>query len=147
MKKTTLYKIVIVILLLGNCVFIVDYLMKPPPRPKHEGPRDEIIAMLHFDQTQIEKYDLLIKQHQKDIRKAEKGLLEAKRKLYMNLDYPMDGMVLNTVLERQAAIEKIHYAHFQDIKSLCTSKQMVYFKELNKKIADLFSHRMKPPRR
>ena len=146
MKKSTLKNIVIIVLLLGNGFLIADFLMKPPP-PKHDGPRDEIISMLHFDQTQIEKYDLLIKQHRKDIRASEKELMRAKNNLYKNLDQPLNDSLFQCVMDQEAKIEKIHYAHFQDIKSLCTAKQMVYFKELNKKIAALFSHRMKPPRR
>ena len=141
-----LKNIVIVVLLIGNGIFLADYLMKPP-RPKHEGPRDEIIAMLHFDETQVEKYDQLIKQHRKDIRSTERELMQAKNNLYKNLDQPLNDSLFQNVMDREAKIEKIHYAHFQDIKSLCTTKQMVYFKELNKKIATLFSHRMKPPKR
>lgn len=146
MKKTTLQKIVIAILVLGNCFFIADYLMRPP-HPKHDGPRDEIITMLHFDDQQIQKYDQLIKQHQKDIRHADCELITAKNNLYKNLDQPLNDSLLQRVLEKQSNIEKIHFAHFQDIKSLCKANQFIYFKEFNKKIADLFTHRMKPPRR
>jgi hypothetical protein len=115
-----------------------------PPHSKHEGPRNKIIAILHLDNQQIEKYDVLIRQHQTDIQNAEKDLIAAKNKLYSNLDQPIDTVLLNTVSEKQAAIEKIHYKHFQDIKKLCKPDQQVYFKQLNKKIASLFSHRMKP---
>ena len=141
-----LKNIIIVVLLIGNGIFTVDYLMKPPP-PKHDGPRDEIIAMLHFDPTQVEKYDLLIQQHRKDIRSAERELMQAKNNLYKNLDQPLNDSLFQCVMDKESKIEKIHYAHFQDIKSLCTAKQMVYFRALNKKIATLFSHRMKPPKK
>ena len=146
MKKSTLQKIVVIVLFLGNCFFIADVLMRPP-HPKHDGPRNEIITILHFDNQQIEKYDQLIKQHQKDIRNADRELIVAKNKLYKNLDQPLNDSLLQCVLDKQAKIEKIHFAHFQDIKSLCKSNQFVYFKQFNKKIADLFTHRMKPPKR
>lgn len=143
MKKSILRNSFIAVLLLGNIILLANYFMRPP-HPKHEGPRNEIITILHFDNQQIEKYDVLIRQHQTDIRNAEKNLIAAKNRLYLNLDQPIDTVLLRNVSEKQAAVEKIHYKHFQDIKNLCKPDQQVYFKQLNKKIASLFSHRMRP---
>ncbi len=143
MKKSILRNSFIAVLLLGNIILLTNYFMRPP-HLKHEGPRNEIIAILHFDNKQVEKYDVLIKQHQRDIRNAEKELITAKNKLYADLDQSIDTILLNDVSEKQAVIEKTHYKHFQDIKKLCKPEQQVYFKELNRKIALLFSHRMKP---
>lgn len=143
MKKSTIKNSFIVVLLLGNILLIANYFMRPP-HPRPEGPRNEIIEILHFDKQQIADYDKLIQKHQTDIGKAEKDLVQAKNKLYSDLDQQIDSVLLQEVLVQQAAIEKVHYNHFQDIKKLCKPNQMVYFEQLNKKIGSLFGHRMKP---
>lgn len=134
------------VLLIGNIVLLANFFIRPP-NPEHGGPRNKIIEILHFNEEQISKYDLLIQKHQSDIQAAEKNLILAKNKLYSNLDESLDSLKLNQVLENQAVIEKIHYNHFQDIKELCTPEQQRYFKKLNKIIASLFNHRMKPNRK
>lgn len=143
MKKTILRNSFIAVLIVGNLVLLANYFLRPP-HPKHDGPRNEIITILHFDERQTAKYDVLIIQHQRAIQNAEKNLVQAKNKLYSNLEQPIDSSLLNGVLEKQAIIETIHYEHFQDIKKLCNPDQYVYFKQLDRKIASLFSHRMKP---
>jgi periplasmic protein CpxP/Spy len=145
MKKSTLRTMLIVILLLGNAALITHIWTRKSGH--RDGPRNEIIERLHFTPQQVRQYDILIADHQSDIRAVERRMMALKNKLYARLDQPINE---NTVIELSRVhqeIEHIHYAHFQALKKLCKPNQQGYFKALNRDIARLFSHRMKAPKK
>jgi periplasmic protein CpxP/Spy len=147
MKKSTLRTGLLIVLLLGNITLISNILLHKPHRPRPEGPKREIIERLHFTPEQVKEYDGLIAAHQGKIRTAEKKIRVLKNNLYANLDNAINESIVQQISQVQQQIEHIHYAHFQALKKLCKPDQLGYFKALNKDIADLFSHRMNPPRK
>lgn len=144
MKKSVIRNGFIVVLLLSNTLFIYKWWMAPHRRP--EGPRNEIIEKLHFDEKQVAEYDGLIRGHRKAIVQAETELQQQKQKLYANLELPFSDSSLQEILEVQAKIEHIHFNHFKDIEKLCRPDQKVYFKALNREIARMFAPPKGPKR-
>ncbi|AEA44798.1 hypothetical protein [Fluviicola taffensis] len=147
MKKERFYQLIILTLILinGLLVFRMFGGKERHPHP-FDGPRNQIIERLHFTPAQVKKYDLLIREHQKGIRGEEAILIQTKNELYSNLDGPYNDSIILQINQIQQNIEQIHLKHFKDIEQLCTSDQKVYFKELQKEIAQLFTRRMKPKR-
>lgn len=137
MKKAVIRNGFIVVLLLSNALFIYKWMMAPERR--HQGPRNEIIEKLHFDEKQVEAYDVLIREHRKAIRNAESALQFQKQRLYSDLKVPFSDSLLQEILKIEAKIEYIHFNHFKDIEKLCRPDQKSYFKALNREIANLFS--------
>ena len=132
------------VLLLSNALFIYKWWMAPHRR--HEGPRNEIIERLHFDEKQVAEYDVLIRGHRKAIVQAETELQQQKQKLYANLEKPFSDSLLREILAIQSRIEHIHFNHFKDIETLCRPDQKVYFKAFNLEIASMFSPPKGPKR-
>ena len=137
MKKSLIRNGFIVVLLLSNALFIYKWVMAPERR--HQGPRNEIIEKLHFDEKQVALYDALIHEHRKAIRGAERDLQFQKQQLYSDLNAPFSDSLLREILQVEARIEHIHFNHFKDIEKLCRPDQKEYFKALNREIAALFS--------
>ena len=102
-----------VVLLLSNALFIYKWWMAPERR--HQGPRNEIIEKLHFDEKQVAEYDGLIREHRKAIEGAEHELQKQKQQLYSNLEIPFSDSTLQELLKVDAKIERIHFNHFKDI--------------------------------
>ncbi|TSJ42386.1 hypothetical protein [Fluviicola chungangensis] len=142
MKKSMIRNGFIVVLLLSNMLFIYKWWMAPERR--HQGPRNEIIEKLHFDEKQVAAYDVLIQGHRKAIENAQEKLLDQKQRLYSNLDAPFSDSLLQEILKTEAKIERIHFNHFKDIEKLCRPDQKHCFKALNREIARLFSPGKKP---
>ena len=46
----------------------------------------------------------------------------------------------------QSMIEKVHFQHFLDIKSICKADQLKDFEELEKRLVELFDKRKGPKR-
>ena len=131
-----------VVLLLSNALFIYKWWMAPERR--HQGPRNEIIEKLHFDEKQVAEYDGLIREHRKAIEGAEHELQKQKQQLYSNLEIPFSDSTLQELLKVDAKIERIHFNHFKDIEKLCKPDQKKYFRKLNQEIANLFSPKKGP---
>jgi len=135
-------------LLISNIALVAFIFFAPHRRPAHEGPRDIIIERLHFDPKQVEEYDRLITAHRKSIREKEGEMLLLKNRLYGSLT--SGDTIANDSLESgigsiQIQIEKIHYAHFNDIGKLCNADQKAEFEKLITDIAELFGRPMRKP--
>jgi periplasmic protein CpxP/Spy len=115
----------------------------------HEGPRNKIIEQLQFNDEQIKKYDVLISWHRAEIRKHETQMLELRNTLYSGLvtaSVPNDSIV-RVIATLQEQIEKVHYKHFSDIRSICTNEQLPLFNKLLLEIAAMFNKRMPAPKK
>lgn len=147
MKQIRFYQVITGVLLLLNGVLIFTlFLGVKPARPRFEGPRNEIIERLHFTPEQVEKYDVLIRKHQQGIRAQEALLIRKKNELYSDLNRKDNDSIIDELACIQKRIEYIHLQHFREIEQLCTPEQRVYFKQLQKEIAQLFTKRMRPKR-
>ncbi|MBU0696885.1 MAG: hypothetical protein KKE39_10245 [Bacteroidetes bacterium] len=147
MTKTKFLTIGVVILLILNFGTLTFLFTKKPPHPlkfEQEGPKKIIIERLGFDKQQIEKYELLIKNHQQAIEKLQKEIKESKNELYATLvtsDTSNVELLEKEISYLQLEIEKTHYQHFQDIKILCKPNQLIKFNDLALDLAKLFKPR------
>lgn len=147
LKFLTIASILLLCLNIGLITYIVFGKKHPPI---HEGPRDIIIEKLHFDQQQVAKYDTLIAKHRKDIRAKNQAILELRKTLYNSINTSPNPKLKDSLMlevgKTRAAIEQIHFAHFEDIKALCNDTQQQYFVELTSELADYFNENRKPKR-
>jgi periplasmic protein CpxP/Spy len=147
MKKRTLTRIIIAVLILSNAVFIWLFLCGPR-HPKHERPREIIISRLQFTDQQVQKFEVLIQEHRKEIAVEERKIRTAKNNYFSSLktdNQEIDSASLVMILSAQEKIERAHFKHFQKVRKLCTKQQLPAFNKLMKDIARIFTP-PKPPR-
>jgi protein CpxP len=157
MDKIKLLTIAVITLLVLNLGTLGFLLFSAPNKqhPLHAGgfegrpkPREIIIKKLDFDTNQIKQYDERIAWHRQNIRAVEDDIRNSKNELYLLLnsspvnEKAKDSLIL-ALSNDQKRIESIHFQHFQDIKKICTPKQLDLYKELSEELSKLFS---KPPR-
>lgn len=134
--------IVAVALVLCN-IGLVAFLIFDKAKPHHEGPRNHIIEVLHFDKKQVEQYDALIAQHRREVQSQEQYLMKAKSDLFASvLSEPGDSVVLgleDEVNKVERKMLEIHLAHFKNIKSICKPEQLPAFEALMGEVGHLFS--------
>lgn len=153
MNKNTFLTIVTILLLISNILLVVFInFRKPGPPPhhgRHEGPRNEMIEVLKFEEKQTAQLDSLIQIHRNSIEAQMEKITEAKQNLYNTLkSEPSDSLefaLMTAISIEYAALEKMHLAHFKDIKKICKPEQMNNFNELTGRLAKMFSR--KPPRK
>ena len=72
----------------------------------------------------------------------KKAILQLKKELYNTLNQPFSTSQKDSLLLKisivQSTIEQTHYAHFQDLKSLCNQNQQQNFENFTKELTDYF---------
>ncbi len=138
MTKLSFLKWAVASLVLLNLGAIVFFFSQ-----KHrEGPRKTIEQRLHFDAGQISDYEKFITKHRRDVVRKEQEILGAKSELYRLLggsDFSKKDSLVGRIGALQQEIEQVHFAHFQEIKSLCKGSQLADFEVLAGDLARLFS--------
>jgi len=144
MNKLKFLTIVSCALLIANLALVCFILFNRPLHPLGEGPRNEIIQKLKFDEGQVREYDKLIQSHRTEIKKSELEIMTVKNQLYSNLNSDLNGSIKDSLIRQlctiQMNIENIHYKHFLDIKNICRDNQKQAFEKLTTEIASLFGH-------
>ncbi len=146
MKRRTFTKISIAFLILSNGVFIF-LLLGRPHHPNHGRSREEIISRLQFTDLQIQKFEVLIKEHRSEISINEKQIRKAKNNYFSGLkndEKEIDSVSLTTILASQEKIERAHFTHFKKVRKLCSKEQLSAFKKLMNDIARIFSPQRPP---
>ena len=142
MKNLKYLQLIIILLVILNILLVLFIFLRKPPRP--EGPKNIIIERLHFDQRQIDEYELLIDQHRKDIQQNEEEMMILKSALYetlLNENAVEKDSLVKLIGKKQEEAEMINYNHFADIKKICKSDQQKDFKALVHDLGRLFSHK------
>lgn len=154
MSKLKLLKILVIILVVLNLGLMAFLLLGRPKHPHQQGremgpqPKDVIIERLQFSAEQIELYDNLISKHRAEIHKLDHKLRSLKNDLYSNISNndSIPELELVELNRLQSQIERTHYNHFLDIKSLCKADQLAAFQDLSKELAKMFASQH-PPRK
>lgn len=150
MNKFKLLLFIVATVILLN-VILISFLFlgkKAGPRERIQ-PREIIIQKLHFDDAQIEAYEITIHEHQKAIRDIDDAIREQKNELYSLLknnsteDKKADSIIAN-IADLQKEIEKTHYKHFLEIRKICTDKQLKDYNTLTEELSQIFSHPKRP---
>ncbi len=147
MTKAKFYGFLCLVLLLSNGLLLYNVL-QAPKRP--EGPKKLIIEKLGFDEQQAASYEKLIRSHRSKIKKSEKQIGQLKKRLYSGLvseNKAESDSLIQLLGQKQMEIEKIHCAHFREIRELCRADQQDEFKQLSKELARLFDHHRPPHRK
>lgn len=139
MNKTSLLILVATVLLVLNLIMLFVFFS---PKKSRQSPRGVIIKQLNFDDRQIEKYDVLINQHQASIKLQADSIKVNKKQLYNQLaksNQQNKDAIINNINKFQKNIEQIHFKHFEDIKALCREDQLEDYNSLTKQLARLFA--------
>jgi hypothetical protein len=148
MNKIKFLSIMVIGLLIANITLIVFLFLGKNERPKHEGPRDEVIQKLGFSPEQIASYDSIILEHRKAIKEADRQIINLKNDLYKGLNQNNSSLIRDSIINQigktQMQIENIHYQHFEKLKVICKAGlQMQKFELLTTEIAQLFNQKPK----
>ncbi|HRO43883.1 MAG TPA: hypothetical protein PL009_13685 [Flavipsychrobacter sp.] len=143
MNKIKLLTIISIGLLASN-IMLIGFILFKPHKPPHEGPKKKIIEKLQLSEMQTVSYEEMIKWHRQNISAKETEIMFLKNQLYSTLNRTTEDTAVEKIIAqiggKQIEIEKIHYRHFQDIKSLCRPDQLKYYETLTREIAGLFAH-------
>lgn len=146
MNKTKFLTVIIVLLIATNLVLIFTIAL--PNRHHPNEPKKIIIDKLGLDNSQQEKYQLLIQEHQQQLKTLDKTILVQKSALFMSLknenQTAFQDSIINALSLTQKEVENLHIAHFKAIKSLCKPNQTERFNSLTEDLAELFSRKRKP---
>ncbi len=146
MTKNRFYIFMIVGLLISNLLLVIFILKQKPPH--HSGLRNLIIERLHFDEKQIQEYDILIQQHRIQIRQKEHELMDMKTQYYLllkNKNQKKEDSLVQLIGKMSMETEKINFQHFQDIRKICHPDQLQDFDHLIDEFENLFNRPDKPP--
>lgn len=148
MIRKKLISYLCVVLLISNGVLLFLFLQ----RPKHEGPKKEIIAKLAFDEKQVQAYEKTILKHRTQIKKKNKEIVVLKNMLYKKLILDIEKSEQDSLIallgQKQVEIEHIHYNHFLEIKKICTKpEQIKKFKDLTAELGRLFDKKPHHPKK
>jgi vacuolar-type H+-ATPase subunit I/STV1 len=143
MSKVRLLTITTIGLLICNLVLVVFLILGKPHHPHGEGPKKLVIEKLDFDKDQIQKYEVLIKEHQAKIMDADNKMKKLKHQLFGLLSQNENGLEKDNIKQKiglqQQEIEEIHFQHFLDIKMLCKGDQVGKFNDLSEDLAKIFA--------
>ncbi len=149
MKKTQLLAILVVVLVLLNAATLGFLLLGRPhgPHPPHmkseHGPKARIEERLSFTAEQEKAFQGLIEAHRSQIRAKDEEMMAARNMLYAQLsdgDTAHTDSLLAAIGRIQQEVEQVHFAHFEQIRGLCTSEQLPAYHELTKELATYFGH-------
>ncbi len=152
MNKTKFYQIIVIGLIISNTVLLTFMFIGKKKHRRPLGPRNLIIERLDLDKEQILKFDALIEEHKSSIGKSQEKIRDLKNELYSQLSIePQDTSLIDSLQAEigtaKHLIEKTHYAHFLDIKNICSTEQLAAFELLSKDMARMFGppgHRHRP---
>ncbi|MGB0390665.1 MAG: hypothetical protein ACPGD5_03790 [Salibacteraceae bacterium] len=151
MSKTKILTILVGVLILINGLLIGWIVLGSTHSHKrhdkmHSGPKQMIIDRLEFSEEQVKLYESSINKHRKDVRELEYKIRLKKNELYsgLNSKSSINSEAVTSELSLLISqMENVHYAHFNEIKSICKGNQIGKFDELTKELARLFT----PPRK
>ena len=127
MNKQKFYIIIIGVLILINLIFMW-FFFNQNNSLKEGGPRNMIIETLHFDEEQIRKYDLLIKDHRLLMRNAKNELFNFRKSYFLS----SSDSVLSLLSSSYIYVESINKNHINDIMKICNLSQKEGFRILIK---------------
>ena len=148
MSKVRILTVLVVALALINVGLVAFSFLKKPPHPPRQNPKEVVIEQLHFSAEQAEAYELLIAKHRGQVAAIEQDINATKQKLFLLLPQggatPEAEALFAEIAAGHVRIEQIHFAHFLDIKKLCTPDQLPDFENLTQELGSLFSIQRPP---
>lgn len=129
MKKETLYKVLIVVLLLLNLLQLSLFALAPKPPHKHsKNFKEKTIQELKLNEKQRQTFNYLAKEHRNQIVKLHNEQIELTAKYF---EQPTDS-ILQLIIDITTEKIKITNQHFEDIETMLNENQMIDFKQFKK---------------
>lgn len=164
MKSSTLQRWLIVGLLVSNgillAVLLRGHFAHEDRRARGQHPRERITSLvierLELDEQQQVAFRALADEHRANVRQLDRSFREAKAGLLQGLTEPSITAVERDSLrelriarlgELQQAIERAHYAHFEQVKELLQPEQHDNFTALLDDLDKLVARRRRPSNR
>lgn len=149
MTKSKLFQWTTLLLAILNIILVAFVLNKPHHRGQHRPDSNKrmIIEKLQLDKDQVAQYKVLIQEHRHAVSSLDKEIMQGKYELYSLLnqdDESENDALIEFIIEKQKAIEEVHFNHFEQIKSLCRGDQNGKFEALSEELARMFAHHPQP---
>jgi len=137
-EKRYLWFTIIVLIVMNLAVLTLLWLGRPEAGGMHGPPKNPaeqrerlqhlLAEELGFDNSQIEQYLKLRRDHQHKMRLLQKEVREIKREMFDevlegDLQTELSDSLLALAQDKQAQIEHLTVLHFIDLKKLCKSEQ------------------------
>lgn len=134
------------ILLLGT----VWFSHRRPPHPERQEVRKLVEKTLQFNKAQSEQYDVLIDEHQRDLRAINDEILPLKSELFQMVASPEDTVKTRELSEKIAQLivkqDVITLNHFKKVRNtICNKDQKILLDHLLSEILAKMSHQGGPP--
>lgn len=129
MKKDTIYKSIIVILLVLNALQLGMFLF--PPKPPHHNIdkfADKAVKIMQLDEKQAKTFFKLVQKHKEERRRIHDLELNLARQYF---ESPTDSL-LELISDAGTKKIAITQQHFSDIQNILKNQQIPLFKEFKK---------------
>jgi protein CpxP len=156
MKKETFLVLVIIALLLLN-LGTLGYLFMQQQRqthnfPHHQPPRPDklIIERLQLNDNQIEQFEESKFKHRSNIIKLEQEAAQLHAAYFSLLKQPKYNYTeadsfQQLLAQNQIEKDSVTFLHFEELKAICTEKQIPLFYNLIEEIGEILT--TQPPKR
>lgn len=140
-KLKWLWTLLIICMLSNGLLLWRSFAPHPHHGRREHQPKHRIIEALQLDQEQCKAYADLIQQHRSAVDALEQELLHARAEIYVNLpdSAVANPLLVQKVIDVQAQLEQVHFAHFKAIRALCKPEQLHRFDALTVEFPALFS--------
>ncbi|MBB6004001.1 Spy/CpxP family protein refolding chaperone [Arcicella rosea] len=134
------------VFLLGTIWFTHD----KPPHPDRQEVRKFVERELQFTEEQISQYDVLIKEHQQEMRSIHQQIQPLKNELFQLIAFPEDSLKTKIISEQIAKLviqqDLATLKHFRKVRdSICTDKQKPLLDNLLSEILAKMGRQGSPP--
>jgi hypothetical protein len=153
MTKQRLLAIAVTLLLVLNGITVAMLLKghhPPDGPPPGDRPKVMVIERLGLDEGQVERYEALIAQHRVAIGEKDAAIRAARTALFTDLrevDASHRDSLVTVITDLQAAVERLHYDHFAEVRALCRPDQRPRFDALIGELSGFFgAQRPRGPR-
>ena len=155
MSRNRIYVLLIALLLLSNLALVGFFVLNKPeakPDTRRDRPssfmRESLKKDVGFNDQQMAEFDKRIQAHRAQMRPIFEDITRTKENYYQLLNHPnTPDSGLNaaaiSIGEKQKLIDMTMFAHFQNLRELCTPEQRPAFDSLVQKVV----HRMIVPMR
>lgn len=136
MKKNTILYLLLLVLIIMNVFFLINYL----GRPNHKGPRESsafIVSELNFNDSQLQQFKKSEAKHMEVMRRFGDQLKSDKDQLFNAMQQPnidtkvIDGL-FESIAKKETTKEKEMFYRLRRIYQICNEEQKKRFTEIIK---------------